>query len=275
MTTKQFLSGKQFNKLKINEEIFYRVIHHLGNLVTEITIFSVKSHENNEFSVDEVPFSKIPPELREQFISQEHEVDITETDLDLLMAGFEAKRTIIRNIAEEKLNVGLKRQLLAFMEIGGHYFGYVYEEGTPYTKLYHLVVDPIKKELFIDGLRPEFVPAIFEEMSPTILEKTSNLTIQIDDTVYARIARANKDTATVTVIVGHPCEIEGKETQAQFSVTMAFLMKKVEEKWLPVVIDESQKEWVEKEIQKSFETVYQELLLVVFKINGMDTLKGI
>lgn len=267
-----YLAMKQINKLQIDETVYYRVLHHLADMITGVSIFQLETNKlEKEVYLTELAIEQVPEELRNALFSRDYLVDVTNFDKDLILEAFRTKLKVVKMIAEEQLNVGLKRKLLELIEVGGHYFGFVYEDGMPYTKFYHLMVDPVKKELYVNGVPPEMLPALFEAISPILLKKNNSLTIQVDNGKYARVSHMDKETALVTVVTA----AETASSEKRLQVSMGFMLKEKGGKWYATVVPEQKRTRIEEEIKKSFEVIYQDLLLKVFEIKGMDVLKGI
>lgn len=274
MLNKDYFSVKDLAKLDIDGHIFFRVYHHLAGFITSVSVFELRKSEEDEkeLLLTELSIEEVSSDIKEKIISNDYLVDVTDDDKSLIVEAFHSKMEFIRNIAEKHLNVGLKRKMMEFLEVGGHYFGFVYEDRMPFPKLYHFNVDPIKEELYVDGVPPQMLPALFEFISPKVLKNAKFLTIQVDEGVYARVSLIRKRTALVTVVTAS----ETFKGEAQLRVSMGFtLTQRKSGEWLATIVKEEERKQVEKEMEKNFEAIYQELLVKVFEITGMDALKGV
>lgn len=267
---KNYLSMKDITKLKVKDRVFYRVIHHLAGMITEVTVFQLeKDNKNKEVMLTEITIQDVSEEEQREIMSDRNAVKVNEYDKELVVQALQEKLKLLKSIAAEKLNAGIKRRLINFYEVGGQYFGFVYEQGMPYPKFYHLIIDAVKRDVYVKGVPPEMLPALFEAISPVVINNQSWFTVQVDDGVYARLSVGDPETAVVTVVVAIDDESETK-----LQTTMGFTLKKIDEQnWFATVIDETEQSKIKKEMEDSFNTLYQELLVKVFEIKGDEALK--
>ena len=127
MTKKELYSERQITKLEIEDVTYFRVIHSISGMVTNVTVFSLtKDPEiDNEVLITELSYEDTPDDLKAKLLSKQYEVDVLEEDKELITQAFETKREYFRNIADKKLTIGLKRRMFEFIEVGGHFFAYV------------------------------------------------------------------------------------------------------------------------------------------------------
>ena len=52
-------------------------------------------------------------------------------------------------------------------------------------------------------------------------------------------------------------------------------MKLAEDKWVATVVSDKEEDKIREEMKKSFEFVYQDLLLKIFEVNPDEALKGL
>lgn len=271
MAQKELFAEKHLTKLNIEGNTYFRVYHHLAGMITGVSVFAHEQDPDDKKGVflTELYLDDAPEKLRKKIISNEYAVEVLDEDKDLIANAFETKMNYLKSIADKKITVGLKRRLMEFIEVGGHYFGYVYEEGMPYTKFYQLNIDPVEQEVYVQAIPPEMLPALVEALSVKILSKTYTLTIQVGEGVYARISKVNKKTAVVTVVAA----TESDSMETSLKVMMGFLLKRGRNKeWSATVIKEKDQKWVNKEMEMSFEAVYQDLLVKVYAVHGEATL---
>lgn len=273
MLNKDFLAVKELSKLRIDGKTYFRIVHHLGKLITNITIFElIKDSKSGELSLTELLMGDVPNSIQQKIMSNEYEVDVKNDDKSLIVEALKTKLLVIKSCVEDHINVSYKRRLMQLIEVGGHYFGFVFEDGMPYTKLYHMHMDTVKDELFVSDVPPEMLPALFEALSPTILGGASDLTIQVGEGVYARISTVDRETALVTVVVA----TENDNGESQLKLLSGFtLLRLTESEWVATVVPDGAVERIKGEMKESFEIIYRELLLKVFEVNPEEALKGL
>lgn len=266
MTEKELIAERHISKIEVGEETYLRVFHNLSNLMTGASLFKLEEDKDNtnELYVTEVSIEEIPESVRDKVTSNDYLVEVTDDDKEMIIKVFQAKWEYLQKIAEKNLTVGFKRRLLQFIEVGGHYFGYVYEEGMPYNKLYHLIIDPSNESLDVVGVPPDLLPALIEALSSKILDGLDEFTIQVDDGVYTRVSKVNKNKALVLVLA-QGIDDEGNTSM---NVSMVFIVKHTkEEGWFVKAIREGEDVGVDKELKKSFEVLCLDLLSRVYEQN--------
>lgn len=270
---RDLLAFKELSKLKIDGKIYLRIIHHLGNLITNITVFEfTKNLKSRELTLTEVFIDDVPNYIKEKILSDDYKVDVTSDDKSLALEALQTKFLIAKRYVEDCLNVGYKRKLMQFIEVGGHYFAFVFEAGMPYTKIYHTYLDFVKNELYVGDVPKEMLPALFEALSPLILKGTSDLIIQIGEGVYTRISMLDKERILATVVVA----TEEDDGESKLKLLSGFtLLKLAKDKWVATVVPNNEINEIQEEMKKSFEFVYQDLLLKLFEVNPEETLKGL
>lgn len=273
MLDRDLLAVKELSKLKIDGKTYLRIIHHLGNLITNITVYEyTKDPKSKELTLTEVFIDDVPDSIKEKILSDDYEVDVTNDDKSLALEALKTKFLVTKSYVEDHINVGYKRRLMQFIEVGGHYFAFVFEDGMPYTKIYHTYMDFVKNELYVGDVPEGMIPALFEALSPLILKGTSDLIIQVGEGVYARISILDKERSLVTVVVA----TEEENGESQLKLFSGFiLLKLAEDKWVATVVSDKEAGEIREEMEKSFEFIYQDLLLKIFEVNPDEALKGL
>lgn len=263
MKANKYQSTRTIQKIKINDKTYYRVIYLLGKMVTEIIVFELsKNPKDKEVMLTEVIIDDVPEEERIKILSDDFIINQNKYDVELMLKSLEKRSQIMKEIAEEKINFGMKRKLMKFMEVAGHYFGFIYEEGMPYPKFYHLLINAITKEVYVNGVPPEILPALFELIAPRLFSSSSDLTVQIHEGTYARISKIKNDTAIITVVVAYETKEESK-----LELSMGFLLKEFDGNWFACYIQEKDQPEIEKAMKESFDFLFQDLSMKLFQSN--------
>jgi len=273
MNEQQLLATKEITKIKFRDRTFYRIFHTLGGILTEMTVFELEKNEQERMvSLTEITVEEVPKEIAEAVISEHYAVKMNEYDKELIVEALNTRFKVMKSFAEEKLNLGLKRKLLEFVEVGGHYYGYVYEEGMPYTKFYRLIMDLSNHQLYVQGIHPMVLPALFEAISDRVLKSTTGITVQVDEGVYTRIMLVNPKIALVTVVVA----FEDERGNGKMELKGIFCLKKHRKRgWVAQFLNEEEQKIWDKDIRASFDYVYQELLLKLYTVKGDEALNGL
>ncbi|RKO61865.1 hypothetical protein [Caldibacillus debilis] len=262
-------SEKRVAKLSVDGRIFYRIYHILGDLLTEVTLFElVKDPEDPKgLALTEIQPDEVPDTLKEKIFTDDCQVFVTKDDKELIATALATKFKFYQEIAKTRINAGFKRKILRFIETGGHYFAFVYEQGAPCTKLYHLFIDPIKKVVTPEGVEKPFLAPLMEALAPILLSNTAAINIQIGEKVYCRLARWEREPAkaVATVVVAD----RSKEDEPGLRLAGGFYLKSDHRGlWHAATPEEGEKKRLYKEMEKGFDGVYQELLYKVFMATG-------
>ena len=263
---------KQIAKLKIGNQYFFRITHLLGEMATGITIYKLARTPltKEDYTLTELTPMDVSEKLQKELFSNEHQVEVTKEDTELLTQAFAFKYEHLKAIAKKNINQGTKRQMLSFIEVEGLFFAQIFEWNMPYPKVYHLAFDVVQNKVRSAPVPAEILPAIAEALAPTIFNNQRSLIIQVDEGVYARISRTSPKEALVIVVVAQ----EGEEKEeANLQLSLAFLLKSEdEENWFAAHKDGSEKEF-EKKIEESFDYLYTDLLIKLYERRGSEALE--
>lgn len=269
MTEPIVVATTRVSKLSIQRRVFYRILYFIEDVLTHVTIFEVTEEPENpkELNITEIRPQDIPDDLKSDIFDEKYEVLLTKDDRELVETALKAKRRYYHKLTREKMNVGTKRQLLRFIEVGGHYFGWVYEHNMPYLKLYQLLIEPVEREVMVERVPEFFWQPLVEAMADTIFPRQQQIQLQVGDGVYIHLAkwRESSKKATATII-GTKTDQNG---ETGLTVIGAFFVVQHKDgSWHVYPPEQAPKKKMETEVKKGFEFVYQDLSLVLFGVTG-------
>lgn len=265
----EWQSEKRVAKISVDGRIFYRIYHILGDLITEVTLFELREDPEDPKALDltEIQTDEVPDKLKEKIFSNDFLTLISKDDRDLISTALGTKFKFYKEIANEQINHGFQRKLLRFIETGGHYFAYMFEHGAPYTKLFHLFIEPTRRFVTLGGVEKPFLPSLLEALAPILLANVHAITIQIGEGVYCRLARWEKDPekAVAAIIVTG----QSPDGEPGLRLTGGFFLKSdTQGLWHATTPEDGEKVKLHKEMEKGFEKVYSDLLYKVFLVTG-------
>lgn len=248
---------KRVSITEFDQHVFVKVEHQLKGLITGVSVFQV-----TEGNVQEIMPGVLNEGEEKKLISRDYDRVATNKEIEVAHEILQKRDQYVLERAMRTIHAIGGTTLLRLIELGGRYFAYTMHENLLHTRIAEVLLTPDTLPVDFIEAPVEYLPFLAENIASVLFtekEQFKGFTVLFGEGLFLRLKRSRK-TAYATVM-----NLVSEEGEGKLHAPMAFLLKKIDQKWEYEPKEVTDRQTIEAEMTKALNHVVNELALSKLK----------